>query len=483
MQTASFGESDMTAETNTAALNAFFPKEFNSLIPTLSMLPNGEEVTMLEAEGLGGVTHTDPLFSMPPLAEASELVPDDNEEEEEEEVVDGEEDKDFGTRSGNMKRHVQGNQRNIRARTTRSKLTFSPTTTRHAPRREAAGAQQRLLEVMPRRHPLPTSVLAAAVEYSDMHSAGSKAHARSHGVQHSTHAEQQQQQQHDTYDDGGRREYVAPTRILHEHNTQTRETKTCGRNAGAALGRKKSTSSAGYSVALGPTPGTVVIKSESLTCGADGNVTQSEAVIDPKRARRIISNRQSAQRSKERKQEYLASLETEVSDLREKTVSLESKLQKADDEIRRLTAMHGDAVKRWEESERRLHTNESFSETLRQEVVHLREANRAMCAANGATVTAAAAKGLGEAHIAAARCSSPSHRRSGASMLSALGKALEQTAHFAADVGTIASPSLDAQPSSGSDWLADINFGATPPRPARVTSSYTGVKRKNTAPY
>merc|ERR1711869_60674 len=144
MQTASFGESDMTAETNTAALNAFFPKEFNSLIPTLSMLPNGEEVTMLEAEGLGGVTHTDPLFSMPPLAEASELVPDDNEEEEEEE--EDEEDKDFGTRSGNMKRHVQGNQRNIRARTTRSKLTFSPTTTRHAPRREAAGAQQRLLE-------------------------------------------------------------------------------------------------------------------------------------------------------------------------------------------------------------------------------------------------------------------------------------------------------------------------------------------------
>lgn len=217
---------------------------------------------------------------------------------------------------------------------------------------------------------------------------------------------------------------------------------------------------------------------------ADGNVTQSEAVIDPKRARRIISNRQSAQRSKERKQKYVASLETEVRDLREKTADLESKLQKADDEMRRLAAMHGDAVKRWEESERRLRTNESFSETLRQEVVHLREANRAMCAANGATVTAAAAKGLGEARTAAVRCPSPSsHRPSGASMLSALGKALEQTAHFAADIGTIASPSLDPQPSIGSDWLADINFGATPPRPARGTSSYAGVKRKNTAPY
>merc|ERR1711975_4090 len=109
MQIASFGASDVSSETtNAAPLNAFFPKEVNALIPTLSMLPQEEEVTMLEAEGLavaGDVTHTDPLFSMPPLATATELVPDDEEEEEEEEGQQGEgEDKMFS--GGNMKRHV-----------------------------------------------------------------------------------------------------------------------------------------------------------------------------------------------------------------------------------------------------------------------------------------------------------------------------------------------------------------------------------------
>ena len=66
-------------------------------------------------------------------------------------------------------------------------------------------------------------------------------------------------------------------------------------------------------------PGSVIVKSGDIS-------NDKAALIDAKRARRIIANRQSAQRSKERKQNYVSALEKEVEELKTRAKVLETKL-------------------------------------------------------------------------------------------------------------------------------------------------------------
>jgi len=61
------------------------------------------------------------------------------------------------------------------------------------------------------------------------------------------------------------------------------------------------------------------------------------ALTDPKRARRILANRQSAARSKERKLRYLKGLETRAAVLEAE----ESALREEEEELRRLVAALG----------------------------------------------------------------------------------------------------------------------------------------------
>ncbi|MQM08902.1 hypothetical protein Taro_041759 [Colocasia esculenta] len=84
--------------------------------------------------------------------------------------------------------------------------------------------------------------------------------------------------------------------------------------------------------------GTSSIKPELLTSGADGNSLADAkkaisaakladlALIDPKRAKRILANRQSAARSKERKMRYISELERKVQTLQTEATTLSAQL-------------------------------------------------------------------------------------------------------------------------------------------------------------
>ncbi|XP_073284285.1 probable transcription factor PosF21 [Primulina huaijiensis] len=130
--------------------------------------------------------------------------------------------------------------------------------------------------------------------------------------------------------------------------------------------------------------GSATIKSEMLMSGLE-DLTSAEskkalsaaklaelALIDPKRAKRIWANRQSAARSKERKMRYIGELEREVQTLQTEATSLSAQLTLLQRDTNGLTAENGELKLRLQTSEQQVHLQDALNDALKEEIQHLK---------------------------------------------------------------------------------------------------------------
>nr|XP_043611793.1 probable transcription factor PosF21 [Erigeron canadensis] len=96
------------------------------------------------------------------------------------------------------------------------------------------------------------------------------------------------------------------------------------------------------------------------------------ALVDPKRAKRIWANRQSAARSKERKMRYIAELERKVQTLQTETTALSAQLTLLQRDTHGLTAENNELKLRIQAMEQQFHLQDAVSDALRKEIQHLR---------------------------------------------------------------------------------------------------------------
>ena len=233
-----------------------------------------------------------------------------------------------------------------------------------------------IMEIMPRRNPLPTSVLAAAIEASEIYNSKINRHdqdmkcdkMKSNIVEGNTTNMGESKTKPNIEDT------IATVGFPSNFNNDVKKGKENGdiesendmkevedgdKKLGNGIDKETVVvRHAGHGMSVtcsaGPIPGTFYSQftlgksnsgsgsgkinrgdSNNAICGIekedDGDKTNSEykksgawkgikdsddhvidVIVDPKRARRIIANRQSAQRSKERKQQYITSLEEKV---------------------------------------------------------------------------------------------------------------------------------------------------------------------------
>uniref|UniRef100_A0A804NZR3 BZIP domain-containing protein n=1 Tax=Zea mays TaxID=4577 RepID=A0A804NZR3_MAIZE len=83
------------------------------------------------------------------------------------------------------------------------------------------------------------------------------------------------------------------------------------------------------------------------------------ALIDPKKAKRIINNRQSAARSKERKMRYIAELERKVQFMQREATALATQLALLQRDTAGLTVENGDLKIRLESTEQQIHLQDA----------------------------------------------------------------------------------------------------------------------------
>ncbi|KAK1413574.1 hypothetical protein QVD17_35350 [Tagetes erecta] len=96
------------------------------------------------------------------------------------------------------------------------------------------------------------------------------------------------------------------------------------------------------------------------------------AIVDPKRAKRIWANRQSAARSKERKMRYIAELEREVQILQTEATSLSAQLNLLQRDVHGLTIENNELKLRLQTMEQQGHLQDALTDTLKKEVHHLK---------------------------------------------------------------------------------------------------------------
>ncbi|KAI4380804.1 hypothetical protein MLD38_006952 [Melastoma candidum] len=89
------------------------------------------------------------------------------------------------------------------------------------------------------------------------------------------------------------------------------------------------------------------------------------ALIDPKRAKRIWANRQSAARSKERKMRYIAELERKVHTLQTEATTLSAQLTLLQRETSGLTAENSELKLRLQTLEQQVHLQDALNEALK----------------------------------------------------------------------------------------------------------------------
>ncbi|GKV29137.1 hypothetical protein SLEP1_g38098 [Rubroshorea leprosula] len=130
--------------------------------------------------------------------------------------------------------------------------------------------------------------------------------------------------------------------------------------------------------------GSTSIKPEMLISGseeaspADSKKSMSAAklaelaLIDPKRAKRIWANRQSAARSKERKMRYIAELERKVQTLQSEATSLSAQLSLLQRDTNGLSAENGELKLRVQAMEQQVHLQDALNDTLKEEIQHLK---------------------------------------------------------------------------------------------------------------
>ncbi|KAL0697360.1 hypothetical protein Bca4012_053482 [Brassica carinata] len=96
------------------------------------------------------------------------------------------------------------------------------------------------------------------------------------------------------------------------------------------------------------------------------------ALIDPKRAKRIWANRQSAARSKERKMRYIAELERKVQTLQTEATTLSAQLTLLQRDTNGLSVENNELKLRVQSMEQQVHLQDALNEALKEEVQHLK---------------------------------------------------------------------------------------------------------------
>uniref|UniRef100_A0ACD5UT52 Uncharacterized protein n=1 Tax=Avena sativa TaxID=4498 RepID=A0ACD5UT52_AVESA len=123
--------------------------------------------------------------------------------------------------------------------------------------------------------------------------------------------------------------------------------------------------------------------------GADAKKAISDAklaelaLVDPKRAKRIMANRQSAARSKERKMRYIAELERKVQCLQTEATTLSAQLSMLQRDTTGLTNENGDLKLRVQTMEQQVRLQDALNDRLRDEVQQLKIATGQVNANSG----------------------------------------------------------------------------------------------------
>ncbi|KAK9287948.1 hypothetical protein L1049_016393 [Liquidambar formosana] len=130
--------------------------------------------------------------------------------------------------------------------------------------------------------------------------------------------------------------------------------------------------------------GSTTIKPEMLISGSEESSAvdskkamsaaklQELALIDPKRAKRIWANRQSAARSKERKMRYIAELERKVQTLQTEATSLSAQLTLLQRDTNGLTSENSELKLRLQTMEQQVHLQDALNDALKEEIQHLK---------------------------------------------------------------------------------------------------------------
>ncbi|KVH99619.1 transcription factor VIP1 [Cynara cardunculus var. scolymus] len=107
------------------------------------------------------------------------------------------------------------------------------------------------------------------------------------------------------------------------------------------------------------------------------------ALIDPKRAKRILANRQSAARSKERKIRYTGELERKVQTLQNEATTLSTQVTMLQRDTSGLTSENKELKLRLQAMEQQAKLRDALNETLRAEVQRLKIETGQMLPLNG----------------------------------------------------------------------------------------------------
>lgn len=108
------------------------------------------------------------------------------------------------------------------------------------------------------------------------------------------------------------------------------------------------------------------------------------AAIDPKRAKRILANRQSAARSKERKARYMTELERKVQTLQTEATTLSAQLTLFQRDTTGLSAENTELKIRLQAMEQQAQLRDALNDALKQEAERLRIATGEMTKSNEA---------------------------------------------------------------------------------------------------
>ncbi|CAN1268266.1 Transcription factor VIP1, partial [Linum perenne] len=107
------------------------------------------------------------------------------------------------------------------------------------------------------------------------------------------------------------------------------------------------------------------------------------SLIDPKRAKRILANRQSAARSKERKIRYTGELERKVHTLQTEATTLSAQVTVLQRDTSGLNTENRELKLRLQAMEQQAHLRDALNEALREEVQRLKIAAGQMPVSNG----------------------------------------------------------------------------------------------------
>ncbi|XP_073013327.1 probable transcription factor PosF21 [Typha latifolia] len=130
--------------------------------------------------------------------------------------------------------------------------------------------------------------------------------------------------------------------------------------------------------------GSTSIKAEFLLSGTEGQSPAEAkkamsaaqlaelALVDPKRAKRIWANRQSAARSKERKMRYIAELERKVQALQTEATTLSAQLTMLQRDATGLTAENNELKLRLQTMGQQVRLQDALNDALREEIQRLK---------------------------------------------------------------------------------------------------------------